>query len=293
MKNKPELSIIIVNYNTKDLTIACLESIFADKTQDDAWEVIVVDNKSTDGSVEALASWDKRITLIQLDDNYGFAKANNVGIRISTGELILLLNSDTVVSRDAINAMITFMQDHPEAGAATCAVRLRDGTLDPASHRGFPTPWAAATYLIGLEKVLGKTRLFGQYHQGYKNMDTIHQIDSPSGAFFLVRRSVTEKVGLLDERFFMYAEDLDWAYRMKKTGVKIYFNPHVSILHLKKQSGRAHADNARKRKTQRYFWETMLQFYTKHYSKRYSPLMTFLVTTTLRFRLMLLGREKS
>lgn len=276
MKKPIELSVVIVSYNTRELLRQCLRSLGKKPN----WEIIVVDNGSADGSREEA----KKYKAIFNAQNLGFAKANNQGIKIAKGKYILLLNSDTEASPDAVAAMVQFMDEHNDAGAATCKVILPDGTPDPACHRGFPTPWAAFTYFAGLEKLFPKSELFGQYHQGYKDRNTVHEIDSPSGAFFLVRRKVIDDVGMLDEHYFMYAEDLDWAYRIKVAGWKIYYNPAVSILHKKKQSGRAHEDESRRVQTEKYFYQTMKLFYEKHYAKRYGWFMTQLVLLGIKLR---------
>lgn len=283
-----KLSIIIVNFNTRDLTVACLESLHKSEGKE-SWEIIVIDNASNDDSIVEIINLKlkiKNLKIIENTENLGYAKANNQGIKVATGEYILLLNSDTTVEPHTISEMLAFMDTHAKAGVATCKVVLADGTLDPASHRGFPTPWASFTYFLGLEKLFPRAPFFAGYHKGYLPMDVAHQIDSPSGAFFLVRKKVIEDVGLLDEEYFMYGEDLDWAYRIKQKGWEIWFNPSVSITHFKKQSGRANSNPELRKKTQKYFYETMLLFYKKHYSKKSGVLTQKLVELAVRLRLL-------
>ncbi len=294
MKNPIDLSIIIVSFNTKDLTAQCIASLSQAITSKDRWEMIVVDNSSTDGSVQKIqsASWRTKfkiqnLTIIQNKTNLGFAKGNNIGIKKAAGRYVLLLNSDTEVPKGAIQSMLAFMDAHPEAGAATCKLVLADGSMDPACHRGFPTPWAAITYFLGLERLFPHSRMVGQYHQGYKDLSTVHEVDAISGAFFLVRRKVIDDVGLLDEDFFMYGEDLDWAYRIRENGWKILFNPLVTVLHHKKQSGREHEDAAIRRQTEQYFYDTMKLFYQKHYAKRYGWLLTRLILVGIKLKSIL------
>lgn len=200
----------------------------------------------------------------------------------------MLLNSDTEIRQDSIGTMLRFMDGHPAAGAATCRLDLADGTMDPACHRGFPTPWAAFTYILGFEKLLPTSRLFGRYHMGYKNMTIPHQVDSISGAFFLVRRQAINQVGLLDEDYFMYAEDIDLAYRLKTHGWEIWFNPEASILHKKKQSGRSHTSRSQQVETEIYFHIYNQLFYKKHYEKKYGPFVSFLINAFYAMRLFLL-----
>jgi len=255
-----KLSIIIVNYNTKDYLSNLVKSIkqSADKLTK---EVIIVDNGSTDGSA--------KIATIKNQHNLGFAAANNQGIQKATGDYILLLNSDTEILPNTLQTMVDYMDNHPDVGVSTCKVELSDGSLDPASHRGFPTPWSSVTYFLGLEKIFPHSQIFASYHQGWHDMSTIHEIDTPTGAFYLTRRKIIDKIGLLDERFFMYAEDIDWSLRIKQAGWKIMYVPTVKITHFKKKSGRDTANLHLRRRTNQHFYDTMKLFYDKHYKHRY------------------------
>ncbi len=290
MKNTIDLSVVILSYNTVDLTRACLRSVFSSRFGKYAMEVIVCDNASTDGSLPVLKKEFPKAIFIDNKKNLGFAAGNNTGIRRAKGRYVLLLNSDTEVSSLALSSMVAFMDSHPEAGAATCKLLLTDGSMDPACHRGFPTPWVAFTYMTKLEWLFPRTRLFGEYHQLYKDMSSVHAVDSISGAFFLVRRSVIDAVGLLDEDFFMYGEDIDWAYRIKAAGWPILFNPDVTVLHKKKQSGRASVFKARRVTTEIYFHTYNWLFYRKHFSKTYPRVLTIFVNMFYRMRLFLLTR---
>jgi len=284
----PDVSVIILNFNTLNLTRMCLESLEKSRLGKFKMEVIVCDNASTDNTETMVRKEFPNVLMIQNGENIGFAAGNNPGIRKSKGRYILLLNSDTEVTPTAVATMIEFMDSHSKAGAATCTLVLPNGSMDPACHRGFPTPWAAATYLTKLEKILPKTKLFGEYHQGYKDLKTAHQVDAISGAFFMVRREVISKVGLLDEDYFMYAEDIDWAYRIKKAGWEIWFNPKASVLHKKKQSGRANILRKRRVTTEIYFHKYNWLFYKKNFAKTYNPVVTFLVNSFYITRLWLL-----
>lgn len=284
---KPDLSIIIVNYNTRELLHACLGSLNASDKHSDNFEIVVVDNASKDGSLEMVARDFPIVKRIALGANMGFAAANNRGIKASTGRYVLLLNSDTEVAPDVLRELIRYTDEHDDVGALTCLLKLSDGSIDPACHRGFPTPWASLTYFLGLEKFFGSSRLFGQYHQGYKSVGEIHDVDCISGAFFLVRREVIDRIGLLDENFFMYGEDIDWCYRIRDGGWKIRFYPRVSILHKKHQSGLAHGDDELRGQTRKHFYDAMKLFYNKHYRYRYNPLVSALVLIGIKLRSLL------
>jgi GT2 family glycosyltransferase len=283
-----DISVIILNFNTRDLTSVCIERLQKSALGTYSMEIILCDNASSDGTVETVNKRFPDVISIENGKNLGFAAGNNPGIKRAKGRYILLLNSDTEVEPNAIAGMIAFMDSHAQAGAATCKLVLPNGAMDPACHRGFPTPWTSFTYLIKLEKLFPASTLFGEYHQGYKNLSTVHEVDCISGAFFLVRKEVIEKVGLLDEDFFMYAEDIDWAYRIKKAGWQVWFNPRVSVLHKKKQSGRAHSEKSRRVTTEIYFHTYNWLFYKKHYAKKYGPFMSFIINTLYSFRLFLL-----
>ena len=277
MKERIDISVIILSYNTCDVTLQCLASLSKTTWGQIKKEIIVVDNASNDETVDDIRKKFPDVHVIQNNKNIGFAAGNNVGIRQAKGKYILLLNSDTEIKPETIGAMIAFMDAHPKAGASTCKLVLPGGSMDPACHRGFPTPWAAFTYMSGLERLFSKTTLFGHYHLGYRPMSVPHEIDCPSGAFFLVRKEVIRTVGLLDEEFFMYGEDIDWAYRIKKQGWEIWFDPDASIIHLKKQSGRAHVNRQTRMQSQINFLTTMKLFYKKYYEKKYGFALTRLV----------------
>ncbi|MBI5620268.1 glycosyltransferase family 2 protein [Candidatus Gottesmanbacteria bacterium] len=284
------LSIVIVNFNTKELVLACIRSLFVSIGQNTGWELIVVDNGSSDGSQEEVKSQKSKVksfTLIENKKNVGFAAANNQGIRASCGRYVLLLNSDTEVAPGVLSQLTRYMDEHGDVGAITARINLSDGSLDPACHRGFPTPWAAFTYFLGLEKLFPASRIFGQYHQGYKPVSRIHDVDCISGAFFLVRRSVIDAVGLLDENFFMYGEDIDWCYRIREKGCRIVFYPEISILHKKHQSGLAHHDNQTRMQTKTYFYDAMKLFYAKHFRRRYGIWTSSIVLLGIKLRSLL------
>ncbi|MEO0074773.1 MAG: glycosyltransferase family 2 protein [candidate division WOR-3 bacterium] len=278
------LSIIIVNYNAKDFLFQCLKSIErADKPN--SYEIIIVDNNSIDSSKIMIKKEFPDIKLIENIENIGFAKANNQGIKLSQGNYILLLNPDTVIYPNTLSRTIEFLNSNPKIGVVTCYVELADGKIDPACHRGFPTPWASFCYFIGLEKLFPKSRILGGYHLGWLPLSTIHEIDTPSGCFYLVRREVIEQVGLLDESYFLFYEEVDWSYRIKQAGWKIYYFPEVKITHykgissgIKKNTSKlSRATKEIKRNAINSFCDSIKIFYDKHYKDKYPLIITWFI----------------
>lgn len=259
-----DLSIVIVNYNTCRLTIDCLRSVYASKTEY-TYEVIVVDNHSRDNSVETIRREFPQVTLIENEQNTGFSHANNQAIQISSGRYVLLLNSDTVIQQDTLDIMLSFMDSRPDVGASGCKVILPDGSLDKACKRGFPTPSASFYYAFGLSKRFPDNPKFNQYQLTYLDPDEEYPIDCLVGAFMMVRRQTIEQVGLLDEDYFMYAEDTDWCYRIKQAGWVNYYYPRTTIVHYKGGSA-----PRRPLKIIYEFHRSMILFYRKHYRKNYN-----------------------
>lgn len=295
-QKNPELSIIIVNYNTKELTLDCLKSVIQAREDTDIWEIILVDNGSSDDSVEFFTltteyttnkSW---IRILALDKNYGFSGGNNKGFDVALGTSVLLLNSDTAIQSNAIQICLHRLYSSSKIGVVGSRLFLPNGQIDPACHRGFPTPWASFTYFVGLERLFPSSRIFSQYHQWYKQMNVAHQVDAISGGFFMVRKEVIDQVGVLDESYFMYGEDLDWAYRIKERGWEIWYEPSAQVLHKKKQSGRNSSNVDTRKKTKEYFYSTMKLFYKKHYQKKYSAIITLFVITILNIRLFVVQK---
>lgn len=282
MTEKIDLSIIIVNFNTKEFLKRCLESLRQSLLGNSKVEIIVVDNASTDGSVQYFNVWKQNdIKVIRNKENLGFAKANNRGIKKASGRYILFLNPDTIVPENTIKTMIDFMEANPKVGAATCRVELTDGRLDQACHRGFPTPWNAFCYFSGLEKLFPKSKFFAGYSLTYLPLDKIHEIDSGCGAFLLVRRQAGEEVNWLDEDYFWYGEDLDFCYRLKQRGWKIMFVPTVKIIHWKgvasgilKHSQKISLASGQTRiKAAKASTKVMRIFFQKHYKNKYPKIV--------------------
>jgi O-antigen biosynthesis protein len=219
-----KLSVIIVSYNVKHFLEQCLHSVRAAIAGIDT-EIFVVDNASVDGSVKMVREKFPEAICIANDDNPGFAKANNQAIRQSKGEYVLLLNPDTIVETDTFAKIIGFMDSHPDAGGL--GVKMVDGTgrFLPESKRGLPTPVVAFYKIFGLSRLFPKSKTFNKYHLGYLDKDKTHQVEILAGAFMLMRKSVLDEVGLLDEAFFMYGEDIDLSYRIIKGGYHNYYYP--------------------------------------------------------------------
>ncbi|MBI4053812.1 MAG: glycosyltransferase family 2 protein [Candidatus Doudnabacteria bacterium] len=263
-----DLSIIIVNYNTRDLLQRCLRSVFASITNY-SYEVIVSDNGSSDGSVDLVKEFFPQVKLLENRSNLGFSKANNLAIKISQGRYVLLLNSDTEVNPNTFQQSMAYLEKHAEVGILGCKVLLPDATLDPACRRRFPTPANAFLRLFGLKR-------FSDYNvSGDVNREM--EVDAVMGAYLLIRRSVIERVGLLDEDFFMYGEDLDWCFRVKTAGYKVVYYPGAKITHFKYGSSQKVPD-----RTIRFAHQAMEVFYRKHYSSRYPRAFNFLVFLAIK-----------
>lgn len=255
----PILSIIIVNYNVRQFLGNALGSIQRAVAGIPS-EIFVVDNASEDGSVEMVKREFPHVILIANSENVGFARANNLALRRATGEFLLLINPDTVVQEDTFSVMLDFFRTHPEAGLAGCKILNPDGTLQLPCRRSFPTPWVAFTKIFGLSALFAGSRLFGRYNLTYLDPGKTYPVDAISGSFMMVRRSVYETVGGLDESFFMYGEDLDWCYRIQQAGQKVFYVHGTQIVHFRGQSTkRSDIDELS------HFYEAMELFVEKHF----------------------------
>ena len=242
-------------------------------------EIIVVDNASLDGSVDLVAEKFPEVKLIANQQNVGFSKANNQGIRISNAEYVLLLNPDTIVEEDTFVKCCDFMDAHPEAGGL--GVKMLDGKGDflPESKRGLPTPMVAFYKVFGLASLLPKSRRFGRYHLGFLSEDETNEIEVLSGAYMLMRKTALDKVGLLDEDYFMYGEDIDLSYRIIKGGFKNYYFPETRIIHYKGESTKKTSIN--------YvfiFYRAMIIFAKKHFSQNNAVLFSLLINIAIYLR---------
>lgn len=252
-------------------------------------EVIVVDNGSQDGSVAMLRKIKQPFFhLIELPNNLGYGKANNIGLAQANGKYILYLNSDILLDNVDFVDLISYLEAHAEVGGLTVRVNLPEGGIDPASHRGFPTIWRSFCYFSKLEALTFKipylNGIFGGYHLASCSLDTIHQIDAPTGAFFLVRKTILDKLEGFDEDFFMYGEDLDLAYRIRNLNYSIVYYPSQSVTHLKSKSGLQNKKSKTRNSTRRHFYESMKIFYDKHYASSHSFLTNIIIHSIISLK---------
>ena len=254
-----QLSVIIVNYNVKYFLEQCLRAVQRAQKGLNV-EVWVVDNHSADDSVAMVQEKFPAVRLIANKDNPGFSKANNQAIRQAQGQYILLLNPDTVVGEDTFSKTIEFMDAHPEAGGLGVKMVDGAGVFLPESRRGFPSPFVAFAKTFGLARLFPKSKRFNRYHLGYLDPAQTHEADVLSGAFMLMRKSVLEQIGLLDEQFFMYGEDIDLSYRIQLGGFKNFYFPETTIIHYKGESTKKGSLNY-----VRTFYHAMILFARKHF----------------------------
>lgn len=229
MDRTDRTSVIIVSWNTRELLLQCLRSLNTEGNDPD--EIIVVDNASCDGSAEAVEAAFPRVRVVRNRQNLGFSGANNIGIRQSTGDFLCLINSDVVVREGCLEKMRRHMQDHPEIGVLGPKVLWPDGLTVQRSCMGYPTLWNMLCRTVGLDSFFPKMRLFGGFLMTYWPHDSRREVDVINGCFWMIRRSAVEEVGLLDEDFFMYAEDIDWCKRFHDKGWKLVFYPEAEAIH--------------------------------------------------------------
>lgn len=274
-----KLSVVIVNYNVKYFLEQCLHSL-EQATVGIDHEVIVVDNASTDGSTEYITARFKNIKWMACRENNGFSKGNNIAIAHAKGEYILLLNPDTIVTREAIEGCVSFMDNNTDAGACGVYMLRTDGTFAPESRRALPTPFVAFCKMSGLSKLFPTSRKFGRYYMQYLDKNEVNPIEIISGAYMMLRSKTIKETGALDEDFFMYGEDIDLSYRILKAGYKNYYLPQ-RILHYKGESTN--------KSTYRYvhtFYRAMQLFFSKHYS-HYSLLVSLPINIAIWTRAIL------
>ena len=265
--NVLDLAIVIVNYNVCNLLWRCLETVYA-SAGNFSYQVAVVDNASSDGSVKMVQEHFPQTTIIANIDNVGYPAGNNQGIRAlgidsdQPPRYLLLLNPDTEMPATALQNSLHYMDDHPDVGVMGPKLILPNGNLDLACRRGFPTPHTAIYHMLGLSRLFPNSPRFARYNMTYLDPDQRAPVDSVVGAFMLVRNTAIQQVGLLDEQFWMYGEDLDWAKRIKDAGWQIIYNPDIHVLHVKRASSRQNP------RAQFEFFRAMPLFYYKHYRKQ-------------------------
>jgi len=265
------LSIVIVNFNAEKLLQKCISSVYAE-TKRVPFDIWVIDNNSKDTSVLMVRQNFPQVNLIENKENVGFARANNQAITKCSGNYILLLNPDTLILKNAIEKTIEFMDGNPEVGICGCKVLNEDGTLQLACHRSIPTPGVAFFRLTGLSKLFPNSKITAKYNLTHLDPDSPHQVDAVSGAFLMIRKEVVNGIGLLDERFFMYGEELDWCLRAKKAGWAIMYYPDANIVHYK---GECSKFNHRKAAFE--FYRSMYLFHKKHFAENYNPFINAVI----------------
>lgn len=292
MKGKINLSLIILSYNTRDLLRNCLVSVKKAEKNNFKMEFIVVDNVSVDKSAAMVKREFPWVKLIASPRNLGFSGGNNLGLKPASGRYILFLNSDTEIAPDALVKMVKFMDQDPKIGASTPKTMLFSGGMDPDCHRGFPTPWASISYFLGLERLFPKSKIFGQYHKFYLDLNQPHEIDAGFGTFMFVRKEILDKVGKWDESYFFYGEDLDLFYRIKEAGWKVMFYPEPLVIHhkgassgLRRESKKVtRASKETRIRTAKASIKAMEIFYKKFYQDKYPSWVTWIVIFGIRLR---------
>jgi len=276
-----DLSIVILNYNTRDHLRACLRAMQVEGSTSLSGgpvtaEVIVVDNASTDGSADMVAAEFDWVRLIRSPRNGGFAFGNNQALRLCRGANVLLLNPDTEIPAGAVARFLVCLESHPEAGIVGPKLLKPDGSMHLACRRSFPTPAVAFYRFAGLSRLFPTSPRFGRYNLTFLDPDQAIEVDSVCGACLMVRQAVIARVGLLDERFFMYGEDIDWCLRARQIGWTVRYEPGIVVQH-------QHGASSRQRalRTTYHFFRAMDLFYRKHYLGRYHPLVTGAVRTAI------------
>jgi len=275
---KYDLSVVIVNYNVVFFLEQCLNSVFAASKNLNV-QIFVVDNNSVDGSINMLKENFSSVLLIENKENVGFSKANNQAIKQANSPYVLLLNPDTVIEEDTFDKSIDFMNSNADCGGLGLRMLDGKGNFLPESKRGFPSPSVAFYKIFGLSYLFPKSQKFGRYHLGFLSEFEVNEVDVLSGAFMLLRTVTLEKVGLLDEQFFMYGEDIDLSYRIKLGGYKNYYFPETKIIHYKGESTKKSSVN--------YvfvFYKAMILFAKKHFSNKNANLFSFAINLAIYMR---------
>ena len=281
----PDLSVIIVNYNTCRLLDECLASLQTAVSPPKGLEIIVVDNASSDGSQDMVHEKYPEVRLLACTGNRGFSAANNLGAAQANGRTLLFLNSDTVLSEEALIQPFNYLAAHEKAGAITVRLVYPTGERDPDNHRGFPTPWNALCHFSGLSRLFPGSPRFNGYFQSYADFEQTHPVSVIAGSFMMMPRTVFDQLGGWDETYFFYGEDIDICYRIQELGYEIIYYPHVEVLHYKGASSGLRKESAdiaappkeTRVKVARESVRAMQVFYEKFYSDKYPRPLTTIV----------------
>lgn len=291
---KIDLSVIIVTFKSESTIEKCLDSVYGG-TKGINFEVIISDNspnKNTSDLIKKIKNKYENFIFIENEKNEGFSRGNNIAIKKAKGEYVLFLNPDMVLEKNTIPGMFQFLKENPEAGTATPFVHLINGKIDDSCHRGFPTPWRAFCHFSKLSKIFPKSKLFAGYNLTYLDFSKTHEIDALAGSFMPIKYSLGRELGWWDEDYFFYGEDIDFCYRIKQAGYKIYFVPKYKALHFKGVSSGikkiskniSTADKKTKLWVTEQRFKAMEIFYDKHYKNKYPSFLNSLVLFAIRLR---------
>jgi GT2 family glycosyltransferase len=273
-----QLSIIIVNYNVKHFLEQCLQSVLL-AGKNITFEILVVDNNSTDGSIDYLPSLFPQVNFIWLDKNVGFAKANNIAVLQAKGDYILFLNPDTIIAEESLETTLSFIKANENIGSVGVKMIDGSGQFLKESKRAFPSPTTSLFKIMGLAKAFPHSKIFAKYHLGHLSNNENHEVDVLAGAFMLIPKKVINEVGSFDEDFFMYGEDVDLSYRIQKAGYKNYYFAQTTIIHFKGESTKKGSLNY-----VRLFYKAMNQFVHKHYKGSSASVFVFLINAGINLR---------
>lgn len=283
-----KLSIVILNHNSGRMLVDCLDSLFADELPF-THEVIVPDNASSDDSlVQASKKWGERIRVLHNGDNRGFSWGNNRGVAVARGEYLCLLNPDTIIHRGAFPTLVEFMDAHPRAGCIGPKVLNSDGTFQLSAKRSIPSPFDAISRALLLSRIFPNSKRFARYNITFLDPDTTQQVDASTGCCMLMRREALDQVGLLDEGYFIYCEDVDWFLRAKHSGWEVWYVASAVIEH-----HHAYSERFRKRRAVQDFHRSMIRFYRKHYAERYPSVFNGFIYAAVLARMQLMIAYKS
>jgi len=283
-----KLSIIILNHDSGRMLVECLDSLFADDLPEPC-EVIVPDNASTDSSLDlAVAKWGERIRVLHNGANRGFSWGNNLGVRVASAELICLLNPDTIIHRGAFRKLVSFMDDHPRAACVGPKVLNSDGSFQLSAKRSIPSPFDAICRASGLSKMFPGSRRFARYNLTYLDPDTTNRVDASTGCCMMLKRAALDEVGLLDEGYFIYCEDVDWFLRAKQAGWEVWYVASAGIEH-----HHAYSEKFRKSRAVVDFHHSMIRFHRKHFAARYPAIVNGMIYAGVLVRMQLMIAYKS